>query len=395
MVDLFRYKHWDLVSHRGIYYFLSLLMLAIGVFAMIMNYQKTHECWNLGIDFKGGGLVTYTVQGRIAEADNPLVIQEIRESLQKQGIENEVQISPSAVAGSGDQVLIHTLLAPDSKVDLDAQLQRQIKDNITGTVGDVLKTHSQQLDDKMRQPVAQDVVGKTISDDLIKKGVLAIVLGSLLIMGWIGIRYNIGGFGMRYSVTGILALFHDLLTLVGMFAIFHKVLQVNSPFIAALLTVLGYSIHDTIVIFDRIRENMRLRKGRTFAEIVNTALLETMARSVNTILTVLFTLLALFFFGGPTIRDFTAAMLIGVIVGGYSSIFIASQLLVTWSKGKERIILPPGEEVIPGKAAPQPAYAGAPAPTLSATSAAHKPAVPKDAITAARQSGKTARRKRS
>jgi preprotein translocase subunit SecF len=188
------------------------------------------------------------------------------------------------------------------------------------------------------------------------------------------------------------ALLHDLCTLVGMFAVLRFWLQVNSPFIAALLTVLGYSIHDTIVIFDRIRENLRLRKGRTFAETVNISLLETLARSVNTILTVLLTLLALLFFGGSTLRDFVAAMLIGVIVGGYSSIFVASQLLVSWSKGKEREILPVGETMaglIAKETIAAPVTAGV-APTVTMTQAPASVS----AVQRARQAGKTAKRKR-
>jgi hypothetical protein len=145
---------------------------------------------------------------------------------------------------------------------------------------------------------------------------------------------------------------------------------------------------------------MRLRKGRTFAETVNISLLETMARSVNTILTVLFTLLALLFFGGSTLRDFVAAMLIGVIVGGYSSIFIASQLLVSWTKGVEREILPEGETVAglvksaaaETAAAPVLATETGPAAPL-APGAAQRPAS-SQALQKARQAGKTAKRKR-
>jgi preprotein translocase SecF subunit len=248
-------------------------------------------------------------------------------------------------------------------------------------------------------PASEDRVGKAISNELIYNAIIAIIIGSFLIFCWIMVRYNIGGSGWKYSAGGILALIHDLCITVGMFAILRHFLQVNSPFIAAFLTVLGYSIHDTIVIYDRIRENLRLRKGRTFAETVNISLLETLARSVNTVLTVMFTLLALFFFGGSTLRDFVAALLIGVTVGAYSSICIASQLLVSWAKGKDRVILPLGQTL-------QTATAGAPTPTMAQTvpiapAASIIPsngtaAVPPTAesIQRARQAGKTSKRKR-
>lgn len=392
MVDLFRFRHWDLVSKRGLYYIISALMLIVGLVALITRGL------NLGIDFKGGGMVTYTVQGKFDNA--PQVIEAVRTGLidagnktQDEGLKNvEVQI---ATSGANDQILVRTLLAAGN-VDQDQVLSRQIKDSITPVVTDLVTKAGKTVSPI---PDGQEVVGKTVSDDLVQQGVYALIFGVALIMLWIWFRYNIGGMGFRYSAGGIIALLHDLLTLVGLFALFRHFLHVNSPFIAALLTVLGYSIHDTIVIYDRIRENMRLRKGRTFAETVNISLLETLARSVNTILTVLFTLLALFFFGGSTLRDFVAAMLIGVVVGGYSSIFVASQLLVSWSKGQDRVILPPGERLVPAAAVPaakQPVSvaAGTPAAAAPIADPPAATAASKDAIQRARQAGKTSKRRR-
>ena len=165
-----------------------------------------------------------------------------------------------------------------------------------------------------------------------------------------------------------------------------------------MLTILGYSIHDTIIIYDRIRENIRLRKGRTFAETVNISLLETLARSVNTVLTVIFTLLALFFFGGPTLRDFVAALLIGIIVGTYSSIFLASQLLVTWSKGKEKLMPSDPEYATPGivtinDGVPAPATGAAIIDTVVKGQTTTTPTASREAIQRARQAGKTSKRR--
>jgi hypothetical protein len=143
--------------------------------------------------------------------------------------------------------------------------------------------------------------------------------------------------------------------------------EINSPFVAAALTVVGFSVHDTIVIFDRIRENLRLRKGSTFAETVNVSLLETMARSVNTVLTVELVLVAVYLLGGASLRDFTFAMIIGVTVGAYSSIFNASQLMVVFKNREERNL------------ALQRAGAGRPAPALAgraARPAGERPARP-------------------
>lgn len=400
MVDLFRYRKWDLVSKRGIYYVISLLVLAIGLLAMGMNYSKKKEFFKLGIDFKGGGLVTYTLDGRIPAGKDTVIAREIRTQLSEAGIENEVQVAQSE---SGDSIIVRTMLQEDSAKHRDDELvtvlDKQIAETITPSVANVVKAHAPALSAPVED--GREVVAGTVSRELLNTGILAFTLGSLLILGWIGLRYNIAGFGWKYSLAGFIALFHDLLIVLGAFGVFALLdlpFAVNSPFIAALLTVLGYSIHDTIVIFDRIRENIRLRKGRTFAETVNISLLETMARSVNTVLTVVFTLLALFIFGGPTLRDFVLAMLIGVAIGGFSSIFIASQLLVSWSKDQEKVILPLDAP------APVPAMAAPSAPSIAASMPASNPAelpvtaaqpvASADAVRRARQAGKTAKRKR-
>jgi len=397
VVDLFRNQHWDLVSKRGLYFIISGIITLIGIVAMITNKVQTGSPLNLGIDFKGGGLVTYRMAANthIGASQYQRIVVDIREALDANGIGNEVRIAPST-DNSGDQIIVNIELA-EKHGDM---LSDDIEKVITPAVNSAIAEHSPEATAPVME--SSDVVSGTIKNEMITSGVLALIIGSLLILGWIWIRYNIGGLGLRYSIAGIIALLHDLFILVGMFAVFHKVFQVNSPFIAALLTVLGYSIHDTIIIFDRIRENIRLRKGRTFAETVNISLLETMARSVNTILTVLFTLLALFFLGGPTLRDFVAAMLIGVVAGGYSSIFIASQLLVAWAKGKDREILPPGELVPvmaggPAVAAPRATPAPARAvttPNETAEPAATSGAPSNEAIQRAKRAGKTSRRRR-
>lgn len=408
MVDLFRFRKWDLVSKRGIYYLISFLMLAIGLVAMGIYHARTGDFFKLGIDFKGGGLVTYRLDGKLPAGMESQVIKDIRVKLSAEKIENEVQVSPALKDEAGDTIIIRTMLQEGGSREQDEQLTDVLNGQIINTIAPAVTDAVKQYAPNMPTPVedSREVVTGTVSQELVKNGVAAFLLGSLLIMGWIWVRYNIGGFGLRYSFAGLIALFHDLLTLLGMFGIFALLdlpIVVNSPFIAALLTVLGYSIHDTIVIFDRIRENMRLRKGRTFAETVNISLLETLARSVNTILTVVFTLLALFFFGGPTLRDFVLAMLIGVSIGGYSSIFVASQLLVSWSKKEEKIILPfdaPSPSLVVADV-PKPAMAAAGTsaipssmPTQASTMAPPPASASTEAVQRARQAGKTSKRRR-
>jgi preprotein translocase subunit SecF len=170
-------------------------------------------------------------------------------------------------------------------------------------------------------------VGPIIGADLIRSSAILIIVGELFILGYLWIR-----FGFRYGTAAIVALLHDLVVVVGTFAIlgYFFGLEFDALFVTALLTVIGFSVHDTIVVFDRIRENRLRHAGEPFGVIVNHSILQTLGRSINTSMTVVVTLAALLLLGPATIRTFTLALLIGVVSGTYSSIFNASQILVAW-----------------------------------------------------------------
>ncbi len=168
-----------------------------------------------------------------------------------------------------------------------------------------------------------------VGAELRQAALKALILGAILILVYITIRYE-----FKFAVTSVLALLHDVVILSGFMAILQ--LQLDSSFVAVLLTVVGYSINDTIVIFDRIRENMKLHRRADFGATVNASLLQTMARSVNTVLTTLIPLACLAILGGSTIRTFAVALLIGIIFGAYSSICNASQLVVVWQRASDR-----------------------------------------------------------
>ena len=170
-------------------------------------------------------------------------------------------------------------------------------------------------------------VGPTVGSELIRSSVILIVVGELFIMAYLGFR-----FGFRYGTAAIVALLHDVIVVVGVFAMlgYFFGLEFDALFVTALLTIIGFSVHDTIVVFDRIRENRVRHAGEPFGAIVNHSILQTLGRSINTSLTVVVTLTALLLLGPATIRTFTLALLIGIISGTYSSIFNASQLLAAW-----------------------------------------------------------------
>ena len=173
-----------------------------------------------------------------------------------------------------------------------------------------------------------------MSSDLINQAVLLILVGSLGILGWITLRFR----DVKFGVTALVALLHDVIVVLGIFAILGTVadVQIDGLFVTAMLTVIGFSVHDTIVVFDRVRENRTRHAGEPFAEIVNHSLLQTFGRSVTTSLTVVLTLTALLLFGGSATQEFVLALLIGIISGTYSSIFNASPLLVVWHEWEDR-----------------------------------------------------------
>lgn len=186
-------------------------------------------------------------------------------------------------------------------------------------------------------------VGPTVASSTTILAIAAVAAASLAILLYIAIAFrNVGGFGQaaKYGACAIAALLHDALVVLGIWAILGHFLpndfKVDTLFVTAILTVIGFSVHDTIVVFDRIRENQQRRSGESFTDIVNASLLQTMARSLNTSLTVLITLSALTLFGGASIRTFTLALLIGIFSGTYSSIFNASMMLVVWETGEWR-----------------------------------------------------------
>jgi preprotein translocase SecF subunit len=175
-----------------------------------------------------------------------------------------------------------------------------------------------------------------VASETTLRAVLAVLAASVCILLYVWFSFRKVAKPWRYGACAIIALLHDVLVVVGIFSILGWLLsiQIDTLFITALLTVVGFSVHDTIVVFDRIRENLQRRSSETFEQVVNASLIQTMSRSLNTSLTVIFTLSALTLFGGVTVRTFTLTLLIGIISGTYSSIFNASMLLVIWEKGE-------------------------------------------------------------
>jgi SecD/SecF fusion protein len=314
----------DLVGRRNLWFGISILTIIIGIVAWTMNYMnpERRSFINLGIDFTGGALFQYAVPKTATQGkDAPTFLGEVRGVLEKDPTLQRKLGNPQL---SGDNVLF-------VRTQARSETEKRAQGNVVTRL----------LKEKYRtgEPLSSELVGPTIGRELTARAVKAVLLGCVLIMGFLWLRYNVQHDGFRYGIAGIVAMLHDVLVMVGTFGLiglFVPSVEADSAFVAALLTVVGYSINDSVVIFDRIRENLKLRRRDPFDEIVNDSLWETMTRSINTGLTVQFTLIALLLFGGGSIYNFTLAMLIGITSGAYSSIFNASQILVAWKKWDEK-----------------------------------------------------------
>jgi preprotein translocase SecF subunit len=203
----------------------------------------------------------------------------------------------------------------------------------TGELGDIARGLVAQFG-----PIAEQAklssIGAVVSSDLIQQAVILILVGSLGIVAWITLRFR----DVKFGLTALVSLAHDVVVVVGVFAILGTLfdVKVDGLFVTAMLTVIGFSVHDTIVVFDRVRENRARHSGEPFAEIVNHSILQTFGRSITTSFTVALTLAALFLFGGSATQEFVLALLIGIVSGTYSSIFNAAPLLVVWQEWEDR-----------------------------------------------------------
>src|SRR5688572_17022062 len=231
--------------------------------------------------------------------------------------------APSASAGASASPSASPSAAPVGNTRLPTD----------GKLGEMVTALQAQLG-PIESQASLTTIGAVVSSDLLRQALILIVVGSLAIVGWITYRFR----DVKFGVTALVSLGHDVVVVVGAFAIlgtfFH--VEIDALFVTAMLTVIGFSVHDTIVVFDRIRENKARHLGEPFDEIVNHSILQTFGRSITTSLTVVITLLALFLFGGSAINDFVLALLIGIVIGTYSSIFVASPLLVDWQAWDDR-----------------------------------------------------------
>ena len=284
-------KNVQVVEKSKIWFAFSLILIAISIGSLFINGL------NFGIDFIGGTIVTIELNTPFETSDAKALIEEF---------DSSADVTYAGEAKT--QVIISTKkdLSTEERQALFSKFQE--KYNLADT--DLLSI---------------DTVSPSIGEEMANSAMIAAVVAVLLMLVYITFRFE-----FMFGLAAIIALVHDLIIVLGVYSIFQ--IQVNSPLIAALLTILGYSINDTIVVFDRIRENRPKFGKYDFASLVDTSVTQTLRRSINTSFTTLLAISALYIFGVPAVQDFALPLIVGIICGTYSSIFVASAL---WCKLKE------------------------------------------------------------
>ncbi|WP_456427008.1 protein translocase subunit SecF [Desulfurobacterium sp.] len=290
-------REFDFIGKRYIAYAISLLLI---VGTWVYGLYKGPR---FGIDFTGGVLVQVKVEGSVNA-------EKLREIFKKTDIGNGITVQQIQ---TGNEYILKVPAANNVN-----RIVEEIKTTLTG-----------KLKDKV-QILRVEMIGPAVGKELKEKGLLAVLYSFIAILIYVAWRFE-----QVFAVTSVLALFHDALITVGFLMVTGR--EFNLPVVAAILTVIGYSINDTIVVFDRIRENMQIYKNsKPFEELVNESINQTLSRTIITSLTTFFVVLCLFLFGGSTINNFSFALLVGIITGTYSSIFIASSLVVDWYRIRKR-----------------------------------------------------------
>ncbi|NOY83604.1 MAG: protein translocase subunit SecF [Nitrospirae bacterium] len=291
----------DFIGKRKQFFMISLIFVAIGLIALV---QISRGSGNLGIDFSGGAALQL-------KFDQPIEINAARKALESGGLKNATLQEISS----------------DNKLIIRLKKREISGENIRGKVKDIFSTAFSGNNFIVESSTE---IGPTIGKKLQGDAINAIIFSLVLIITYIAFRFE-----FRFGIAAAIATFHDVFVVLGFFFLMDK--EISLLLVTALLTVAGYSLNDTVVVFDRIRENLKSRKKETFGEVINRSINDNLSRTVITSMTTFLAVVALFLFGGEVIHDFALAVLLGVVVGTYSSWFIASSLLVTWQQKRIEI----------------------------------------------------------
>ena len=302
----------DIVAKRRSFYIFSAILIGLGLLAMVTSTVQFGTPLKLSIDFTSGSLMELQFE----EQPQPADVRQIFTNFTYNGESfNDTSVTTAEQLGQETILVRSKFLDDEAKVAVQDQLREQL--------GDFTELRF-------------DAVGPTIGQEVTQAGIYAVVAAAVAILIFFIIAFRSVPNAFRYGIAAIVAMLHDILVTSGAFAIFGVVAgwEVDALFLTAILTVIGYSVHDTIIVFDRIRENLPRYRTEAFETVCNRSLLETLTRSVVTSVSTTFVVVAILLFGGATIKQFIAIILIGIVSGTYSSIFTAVPILVSWSQGE-------------------------------------------------------------
>lgn len=299
---------FDFVKSRRLFYLITAVLLIPGIISLVLPGGLRP-----GVDFTSGTIMTIRFEQPVQQAD-------LRAALATLG-HGEAVVQSSGT----DSFVIRTrpLAQVNASSGTTESEAKTIQDSLTAQFGTL-------------ELLNLDQVSPIIAEEIVRYAIVAVFAASACILVYLWWAFKGVTHPWRFGTTAVAALIHDALVVLGIFSLLGRVLpiEIESTFIVAILTVIGFSVHDTIVVFDRIRENYARHQGEPFEDVVNHSITQTVARSLNTSVVVMLTLLVLLLFGGVTIRSFALALLIGIGAGTYSSIFFASMLLVSWHRGE-------------------------------------------------------------
>jgi SecD/SecF fusion protein len=315
--------HFDFINFRKTAYIIACVMIVISVGSLAFKGL------NLGIDFKGG-------RNYIVRFDQDVKVDQVREALSNVNVEGWETPEVKTYGPNGQVKITTKYKIEDNNPDVDTEIQGILYDGLNGLFSQSITADQFSSEDETIGVLSTQKVGATIASDVKRKSIWAIAVSLVLMFAYIAIRFR----RWQYGLSSLVALTHDTIVMLGMYSLFFNILpftmEVDQAFIAAVLTIIGYSINATVVIFDRVRENTTNHPKASWKENINNAVNSTLTRSFNTSGSTFVVLLAIFFFGGDTIRGFIFALLVGILAGTFSSVFLSSPVAYNLLKGHKQ-----------------------------------------------------------
>ena len=315
--------HFDFIKFRKTAYIIALVMIVISVGSLCFKGL------NLGIDFTGG-------RNYIVRFDKDVKVEEVRQALSDLDVEGWSTPEVKTYGPNGQVKITTKYKIEDNNPNVDTEIQSILYGGLKGLFDEEINEQQFSSEDETIGVLSTQKVGATIASNVTRKSIWAIIVSLALMFVYIVIRFR----RWQYALSSLAALTHDTIIMLGMYSLFFNILpftmEVDQAFIAAVLTIIGYSINATVVIFDRVRENTTLHPKATWRENINNAVNSTLTRSFNTSGSTFVVLLAIFFFGGDTIRGFIFALLVGILAGTFSSVFLSSPIAFNLLKGEKK-----------------------------------------------------------